>query len=68
MTDCFAEAHRRPRFAGSILDSPSSALYKLDNLNKKFQNSQQQFTMVENVFNCTCSQHRCNMPLPSFCN
>uniref|UniRef100_A0A915CRP3 Protein kinase domain-containing protein n=1 Tax=Ditylenchus dipsaci TaxID=166011 RepID=A0A915CRP3_9BILA len=63
--ECFMEQHRRPRFAGSV-DSPNSAVGQLTALEAKFKHSSLQFKMVQNVSNCTCVQHRCNVPLPSF--
>ncbi|KAI6235334.1 Ephrin type-B receptor 1 [Aphelenchoides besseyi] len=65
LMDCLSEQHRRPRFAG-LTDSPTSAIYRLQTLESQFQHSGQQFHMVLNVSNCTCAQHRCNVPLPQF--
>lgn len=53
------------RFAGPV-DSPSSAIGMLDVLAAQFSHSTLQFKMVSNVSNCTCAQHRCNVPLPPF--
>uniref|UniRef100_A0A7E4WBB1 Protein kinase domain-containing protein n=1 Tax=Panagrellus redivivus TaxID=6233 RepID=A0A7E4WBB1_PANRE len=63
--DCLSEQHRRPRFSGAI-DSPYSAIFRLQKLQTMFAHSTAKFTMVWNVSNCTCMQHRCNVPLPSF--
>ncbi|KAH7701486.1 Protein NIPI-4, partial [Aphelenchoides avenae] len=63
--DCLSEQHRRPRFAGSP-DVPASVLFQLRELQTKFAHSRKHFRMVPNVANCTCAQHRCQVPLPQF--
>ncbi|KAI1729060.1 protein tyrosine kinase domain-containing protein [Ditylenchus destructor] len=63
--ECFSEQHRRPRFAGAV-DSNLSAVGMLDTLEAEFRHSTLQFKMIANVSNCTCAQHRCNVPLPPF--
>ncbi|KAI1721502.1 protein tyrosine kinase domain-containing protein [Ditylenchus destructor] len=63
--ECFSEQHRRPRFAGTV-DSNLSAVGMLDTLEAEFRHSTLQFKMMANVSNCTCAQHRCNVPLPPF--
>jgi hypothetical protein len=63
--DCLADQHRRPRFAGDT-DSPSSAIFRLRELQAQFVPSFNRFHMVANVSNCTCVQHRCNVPIPPF--
>lgn len=63
--DCLSEQHRRPRFGG-LTDTPTSAIFRLRQLETSFAHSSLKFNMVMNVSNCTCNQHRCNVPLPPF--
>ncbi|CAD5217261.1 unnamed protein product [Bursaphelenchus okinawaensis] len=63
--DCLSEQHRRPRFAGST-ESPTSIINRIETLEAQFHHSPLVFQMVLNVSNCTCAQHRCNVPLPPF--
>lgn len=63
--DCMSEQHRRPRFAGSV-KTVSSAIYRLEILRITYERNDQIFTIYNNISNCTCHQHRCNIPLPSF--
>lgn len=63
--DCLSEQYRRPRFQG-LTDSATSAIFRLQELETIFAHSNAKFSMVLNVSNCTCNQHRCNIPLPPF--
>ena len=63
--DCLNEQHRRPRFSG-LTDTATSAIFLLRQLETTFAHSNVKFSMVHNISNCTCSQHRCNIPLPPF--
>uniref|UniRef100_A0AC34QT70 Protein kinase domain-containing protein n=1 Tax=Panagrolaimus sp. JU765 TaxID=591449 RepID=A0AC34QT70_9BILA len=63
--DCLSEQYRRPRFQG-LTDSATSAIFRLRELETLFTHSNAKFSMVLNVSNCTCNQHRCNVPLPPF--
>ncbi|VDN52402.1 unnamed protein product [Dracunculus medinensis] len=65
LMDCMSEQHRRPRFAGSV-KTVSSAIYRLEILRITYERNDQIFTIYNNISNCTCHQHRCNIPLPSF--
>uniref|UniRef100_A0A0M3IRR3 Uncharacterized protein n=1 Tax=Ascaris lumbricoides TaxID=6252 RepID=A0A0M3IRR3_ASCLU len=60
-----SEQHRRPRFAGPT-DTVSSAIYRLRVLQLMYERNDHTFEIYYNTSNCTCHQHRCNVPLPSF--
>uniref|UniRef100_A0A915B9V7 Protein kinase domain-containing protein n=3 Tax=Parascaris univalens TaxID=6257 RepID=A0A915B9V7_PARUN len=65
LLDCMSEQHRRPRFAGPT-DTVSSAIYRLRILQLMYERNDHTFEIYYNTSNCTCHQHRCNVPLPSF--
>uniref|UniRef100_A0AC35F8T4 Protein kinase domain-containing protein n=1 Tax=Panagrolaimus sp. PS1159 TaxID=55785 RepID=A0AC35F8T4_9BILA len=65
LMDCLSEQHRRPRFSG-LTDTATSAIYRLRQLETIYAHSNAKLNMVLNISNCTCSQHRCNIPLPPF--
>uniref|UniRef100_A0A183DYK7 Protein kinase domain-containing protein n=1 Tax=Gongylonema pulchrum TaxID=637853 RepID=A0A183DYK7_9BILA len=65
LLDCMSEQHRRPRFAGSA-DSVSSAIHRLRTLQNTYAKDRRTLEIFYNATNCTCHQHRCNVPLPSF--
>uniref|UniRef100_A0A915PVP2 Protein kinase domain-containing protein n=1 Tax=Setaria digitata TaxID=48799 RepID=A0A915PVP2_9BILA len=65
LLDCMSEQHRRPRFAGST-EIVSSAIYRLQILQQVYANDTQTLDIYYNTTNCTCNQHRCSIPLPSF--
>ncbi|KAF8357312.1 nipi-4, partial [Pristionchus pacificus] len=58
---CLSEPHRRPSFVAPI-DSSSSVLFRLKQLEYFFANSQHCFEAVPNVSSCTCATHRCARP------
>ncbi|GMT20127.1 hypothetical protein PFISCL1PPCAC_11424, partial [Pristionchus fissidentatus] len=58
---CLSEPHRRPSFVAPI-DSSSSILFRLKQLEYFFANSQHCFEAVPNASSCTCASHRCNRP------
>uniref|UniRef100_A0A0N5D5M8 Protein kinase domain-containing protein n=1 Tax=Thelazia callipaeda TaxID=103827 RepID=A0A0N5D5M8_THECL len=65
LLDCMSEQHRRPHFAGST-KTISSAIYRLQILQQIYEKSNSTLDIYYNATNCTCHQHRCNVPLPSF--
>ncbi|VDK75549.1 unnamed protein product [Onchocerca ochengi] len=65
LLDCMSEQHRRPRFAGPT-EIVSSAIYRLRILQQVYAKNTHTLDIYYNTTNCTCQQHRCNIPLPSF--
>uniref|UniRef100_A0A0N4Z2E8 Protein kinase domain-containing protein n=1 Tax=Parastrongyloides trichosuri TaxID=131310 RepID=A0A0N4Z2E8_PARTI len=63
LLNCLDDQHRRPRFSGK---NTANILTTLEKLSKHYINSTEYFTIVQNMSNCSCRQHRCGMPLPSF--
>ncbi|CAJ0942713.1 unnamed protein product, partial [Mesorhabditis belari] len=63
--ECLSEQHRRPRFLGPV-DGSASALHKLRQLRHSFATSTHCLEAMPNEGHCTCAQHRCHIPLPSF--